>query len=182
MQPPANSNLLQKIFNLCLVLLCFFFVANIALGASLKILAKDIRELEIFLASAETVKPNFEESLNLYTEGTEQAIEYVDTLRPDTESEYIEFISSVEAVAQNLALNIDLESLDPEKPDGLGSTLRYRIDFFGGQNELMRFLTELEQLPYYIRVDELRYESFEALQAGEDSAPNILLTIELYVK
>ncbi len=182
MQIPAPSNTLQKIFNVCLVLMAFFFLANIVLGTSLKTITRDIRELEIFLSSAEMVRPNFEESLNLYTEGTAQAIEYVDTLRPDSETEYIEFISSVEAVAQNLSLNIDLESLEEEKPDGLGAALRYRVEFFGGQNDLMSFLKELEALPYYIRVDELRYESFEALQVGEDSAPNVILTIELYVK
>lgn len=182
MQLPAPSNTLQKIFNICLALMCFFFVANIVLGVSLKIISRDIKELELFLASAESVRPNFEESLNLYTQGTEEAIAYVDTLRPDTETEYIQFISSVEAIAQTLSLNIDLESLEADKPDNLGSTLSYRIDFFGGQMDLMNFLKELEALPYYIRVKEMRYESYEAMRVGEDSAPNVILTIELYVK
>lgn len=181
LQVPVNP--LKKIFNICLVLTIFFFSVNIILGTSLKTLKRDLKVLELFLVNAEAVKPNFEESLNLYTQGTQEAIEYVGTLRPDTETEYINFISSVEVIGQELALNIDLESLESPKPDSLGDTLRYRLEFFGSQNDLLTFLEELEALPYYIRVDEVRFESLERVTGSQkDLAPNIVLTIQLYVR
>lgn len=177
----APSNKLQKIFNICLVLMIFFFFGNIILGSSLKVLDRDIAILTQFLTNAELVKPNFEESLNLYTKGIQESIAYVDTLRPDTESEYIQFISSIETIAQNLSLNFELESLGvAEEKD---ETLNYRIRFFGGQVELFNFLEALEALPYYIRVDSVQYESLEMLsRTNKDTPTNLVLTIKLYVK
>lgn len=161
--------------------MCFFFSVNLILGNSLKTLNLDLEILEKFLENAEMVKPNFEESLNLYTQGTEASIAYVDTLRPDTESEYIQFISSIEAIGQNLSLQLGLESLDPEK--GKIETLGYRVRFFGGQVDLISFLEALEALPYYIRVDSVEYESLEMLsRSSQDIPTNIVLTIQLYVK
>ncbi|MEK9160401.1 MAG: hypothetical protein AAB383_06790 [Patescibacteria group bacterium] len=176
------SNKLQKIFNVCLVLMIFFFCANLILGGSLKTLHRDIAVLTEFLSNAERVKPNFEESLNLYTQGTQESIAYVDTLRPDTETEYIQFISSVEAIGQNLSLHLELESLDADE-DKKEEALNYRIRFFGGQLDLIRFLEELEALPYYIRVNSVQYEDLEELsRTNEDTPTNIVLTIQLYVK
>lgn len=181
MQPAAPSNKLQKIFNICLVLMIFFFCMNMILGGSLKTLTRDIAVLTQFLSNAELVKPNFEQSLNLYTKGTEESIAYVDTLRPDTESEYIQFISSIEAIGQKLSLNFDLESLGVAKEKD--ETLDYRIRFFGGQVELLSFLEELEALPYYIRVDGVQYESLARLsRTNVDTPTNLALTIKLYVK
>lgn len=181
LQAPVNP--LKKIFNICLVLMVFFFSVNVILGTSLKTLKRDIKVLELFLINADTVKPNFEESLNLYTQGAQESIEYVDTLRPDTETEYIAFISSVEGIGQELALGVDLESLDSPKPDALGETLRYRLEFFGSQNDLLVFLEELEALPYYIRVEEVSFESLEYVTSRQtELAPNVVLTIQLYVR
>lgn len=177
-----QTSKLQKIFSISLVLTIFFFCVNLILGYSLKGLEKDIEALKLFLTNAEDVRPNFEESLNLYTQGAKESILYVDTLRPDNETEYIDFISSVEGIGQNLSLNVNLESLDSLKPTNLGETLRYRVEFFGGEVDLFAFLKELEALPYYIRVDEVRYETLVLARTEDDLAPNIVLTIQLYVK
>ena len=182
-QKPSNPNTLAKLFHICLVLMLFFFVTNIILGVSNKKLALDIEILEVFLGNAVDVRPNFEESLNLYTEGTQDSIEYVQTLRPSSEQEYIQFISSVEAIGQELSLSVNLESLEVPKPDNLGEILRYRIDFFGGQHDLLAFLRELEALPYYIRIEGIQYESLEFIGLAKvDLNENIVLTIQLYVR
>lgn len=179
---PKISNL-SRVFRICLVLMIFFFIASLVLGSSNKRLALDNQILEIFLKNAANVKPNFEESLNLYTQGTQDSINYVQTLRPDSESEYIEFISSVEAIGQNLSLSVDLESLESPKPDNLGSVLRYQVEFFGGESDLDAFLRELEALPYYIRVEEVHFKSLELADKNLDKlSPNVILTIQLYVR
>ncbi|MFA4814487.1 MAG: hypothetical protein WC924_02690 [Candidatus Gracilibacteria bacterium] len=144
----------------------------------------DLEVLEIFLSNAADVRPNFEKSLNLYTQGVQDAINYVQTLRPDSEEEeYIEFISSVESIGQRLSLDVNLESLESPKPDNLGKTLRYQINFFGGQGDLLAFLKELEALPYYVRVEKIQYESLEFIDAPQTKLnQNITLTIQLYVR
>jgi hypothetical protein len=183
MQAQKTIDRLPKLFHVCMVLMLFFFAASIILGISNKKLALDIEVLEIFLLSAAEVKPNFEESLNFYTEGAQDAIDYVQTLRPDSEGEYIDFISSVEGIGQNLALDVNLESLDTPKPDNLGSVLRYRVEFFGSRNDLIAFLKELEALPYYVRVETLQYKSLEfAVGPQGQLAQNVVLTLQLYVR
>ncbi len=183
MQAQPQISKLSRVFHICLILMMFFFVTSVVLGSSNKRLAFDNEVLEIYLKNAVDVKPNFEESLNLYTQGTEDSITYVQTLRPDSESEYIEFISSVEAIGQNLSLSVDLISLESPKPDNLGSVLRYQVEFFGNENDLNDFLKELEALPYYIRVEELQFKSLALADSSlERLSPNSVLTIQLYVR
>lgn len=153
-----------------------FLVTNIVIGYALNGIHDDIKETQHFLDLAKDVKPNFERSLTLYTEGAEDAILNVKTLRPDSETEYIKFISSVEEIGDELSLDLELESLGKTaEKSGFGNTLNYKIRFYGGQNEMLKFLTELEALPYYLRVDTLHFETLELVK-------NIDLTVSLYVQ
>ena len=161
-----------------------FLVINMVMGYSARLIHNEVKEIEHFLELAEDVKPNFEESLNLYTAGAEEAIQFVKTLRPDSEVDYIQFISSVEAIGDRLSLNLDLESVDgDDKASALGNFIDYRIQFYGGADDLSRFLEELEALPYFVRVDEVHYDSFELADDPSDYlTPNVDLMITLYVQ
>lgn len=157
---------------------------DIVIGYSSNQIHGEIKKIEHFLELAEGIKPNFEESLNLYTAGAEEAIQYVQTLRPDSDTEYIQFISSVEAIGDELALNLNLESIDgDDKATQLGNVIHYRIQFYGGNDDLNRFLEALEALPYFVRVDELHYDSLELADDSSDTfTPNVELMITLYVQ
>ncbi len=161
-----------------------FFVINMIIGYAARQIHNEIKEIEHFLELAEDVKPNFEESLNLYTAGAEEAIQYVKTLRPDSETKYIQFISSVEGIGDQLSLDLDLESVDgDDKASSLGNFIDYRVQFYGGAEDVSRFLKELESLPYFVRVDELHYDSFELADDPTDYlTPNVELMITLYVQ
>lgn len=184
MQVVPLSNTLTRLFRFCLLLMGLFFVINVVIGYSVSGIHSELKEMELFLELAQDVKPNFERSLTLYTQGAEEAIGYVKILRPSSETEYIDFISSVENIGDELSLGLELDSIGQLKEQaGVGNTLNYRVRFFGGQEELLRFLSALEALPYYIRVDVLHYETLELAKSGSDaSRPNIDLTIALYVQ
>lgn len=183
MEAPKSNNHITKVFNVCVILMGFFFAAAVILGISNKKMEMDIEVFEIYLDKAANVKPNFEESLSLYTQGTQEEIDYVQTLRPDSEEKYIDFISSLEGIGQEMGLEVSLESLDSDKPDNLGSTLRYELGFFGSESELLIFLEKLEALPYYIRVEGLQFESLDTLNPSKLSLnENIRITLSLYVR
>ena len=184
MQAAPLSNNLKRLFRFCLVLVGLFLVINVIIGYSANQIHNEVKEVEHFLELAEDVRPNFEESLNLYTAGAEESIQYVKTLRPDSENEYIQFISTVEAIGEQLSLHLDLESVEgSNKTSPLGNVIHYGIQFYGGQEDLNRFLETLEALPYFIRVDEVHYDSFELADDPSDvPTPNIDLLITLYVQ
>lgn len=178
-----SKELPKKIFNICLVLTSFFVLAGSILSFSLSGIHKDMQSLQVFLASAESVKPNFEESLSLYTQGTREAFDYLKDLRPSSEEEYIRFISSVEDIAKELSLNINFVSIGAiTASTNVGETLNYRVQFYGGPTDLLSFLERVEALPYFVRIYKVNYKSLSLNGVGGDAVPNIDLTIQLYVK
>jgi hypothetical protein len=180
MQPIPLSKANQRIFRLCFVFLMISSFVILFIGTSVRSVHTDIKALNSFLEAASEVQPNFENSLQLYTENTEQAIAFVHELRPDDELDYIQFISELEAIAQELGLSLELESF--EDPNNTGDTLNYNISFYSSRNDLTEFLYRLEQLPYYLRIDQVRYQTLSSLQGSQDPTPNATVTIQLYVK
>jgi len=142
---------------------------------------------EQFLINAKDVKPNFENSLQIYTENTEDAIAFVHSLRPDDEIDYINFISTLEDLGHLYGLNLGLSTIESSVLDAadVSNTLNYKVDFYGGLNEVNAFLYGLEELPYYIRIGKLEYSSLSYLSesdSDEKGLPNVSLTLKLYVK
>jgi Tfp pilus assembly protein PilO len=160
-----------------LILLSSFIV--ILLGASAAKINNDIKKMKVFLANAEGVQPNFEKSLEIYTQKTEETIQYLLKLRPGTKEEYVEFISRVENIGEKLSLDIDLQSIvDGEDKNTIG----YSISFYGSFENLKNFLTELESLPYYIKIGNIEYRNPKFLDEEEKEVSNINLETQLYIK
>jgi len=84
----------------------------IVLGSSLVNINEDTKRLSLFLSSAQNIQTDFEKSLSMYTENTAQDVNYIHSLRPETELEYIEFISAIEDLAQDLGLSASLDSVE----------------------------------------------------------------------
>jgi hypothetical protein len=140
-----------------------------------------------FLEIAKDAQPNFEKSLVLYTEQTQDVIIHLLELRPDNESKYIEFISEVEKIGQDLSLNLKIDSYqsiaDPKVPAASEQkTLNYQIAFFGSEKNLNQFLSKLESLTYLIKVDMIDYMDLSLVEKNENTQPNINIRIKLYTK
>ncbi len=175
MQIPENT---KRIISITFVLIFISTMIIVIMGFSIKSINKDIQKLNHFLSNSQDIHANFEESLRMYTERTKTITDYLSTLRPDNKEEYIKFISDIEDLAQNLRININLQSLEPEE-----KTLNYYISFEGDLNLMKRFLLELEKMPYFIQVVDLDYVTpmlYVSQKEGRNG--NIQLKIKLYIK
>lgn len=174
-------NLVLRLMKLALVLTLVGAFSTVVFGMAVKQMNQEVRELKNFVEISKDVQPNFEQSLELYTQQTKEIIQFLSSLRPDGEEEYILFISTVEALAQDLSLDIDLESIEVEE-ENEGSVLSYQVSFNGSWSQLADFLEGLEDLPYFIRVKNVEYQAFNPALQVESNLPNIRLTLDLYVQ
>ena len=168
-----------------MILMLISTCTTIIIGTALSGLNNEVKTLNRYLELAADIKPNFEESLSLYTETTKEAIEYVHSLRPEGETEYIEFIASIEEIAQNFSLDIDLqtvENTDTTADTDSSPSLEYEIQFYGSRADLTNFLEKLEDLDYYIRILNIDFERMSYAIENERISPNISINLKLYVK
>ncbi len=160
-------------------------VATVAIGYSLSKIHYDIKLLNAFLSATENVESNFEKSLQLYTEGTEEAISHIHSLRPDDESKYIDFISQIEDTGTGLDLDLSLRSIELSEKEAStkGNTLDYQLSLYGDENSVIDFIQELENMPYYLKIYSIEYSDLDYLEDDNSKlTPNIKITIRLYVK
>lgn len=174
-----NKNKFEIIARPTLILSFLGMFITVALGISLHTIHHENNHLSTFVAKSATLQSDFEQSLKIYTENIESTMKFVDTLRPDTDNEYINFIGVVESLGHNMGLNIELES-----QDSTAETLSFSASFYGTKEKLIEFLSGLEAMPYYIRIETLSYRdlSLQSASDKEDSMSNIQLTFVLYVK
>lgn len=189
-QAPIPNNV-KRIIAISYILIIISTFIVVFIGTSLTNVHNDIKRLNMFLAATENIKPNFEKSLQAYTENTQNTIAFLLSLRPATEENYIKFISTVEDLSQKLSLNLELQSVNIQpkktKKNGNGknkfNSLYYDISFFGRLSDLQKFLKELEGLDYYIGIEELNYRNPEyIMEKAKDQEENIKLRIKLFIK
>lgn len=145
----------------------------------------DIKVLSRFLVNAENAQPNFEKSLILYTEKTKDIIVYLLQLRPGKKEEYVNFISQIEKIGQDLNLNLNLESVTTSKSEITAEgedTIDYNMSFYGSETDVITLLRKLEQLPYFVKIDEIGYKDIKKLSDEEKKLPNVFIRIRLYIK
>jgi len=177
---------LKRVLATSLVLISLTTFTALIMGTGLSGINKDIKLLNSFLAEAENIQPNFEQSLLMYTDKTKDIIKYLLELRPDSEKELVRFISDIEEVAQDLSLQIDLESIakssafadEEEEKDAIG----YNISLYGNIQNLEDFLSQLEALEYFIGIEEISYKNTKYLVDEELEKENLKIRIKLYIK
>lgn len=174
--PP--NNWFNKTLQLSALLIFLSAFITTALGYSVHNIHHENVHLKKFLSMASTVQSDFEQSLIMYTQNTQEAIEFVNTLRPDTEAEFIDFIGTLENLGQIQNLDLNLRTLD-----GTKETLEFAVDFYGSKKKMVDFIQGIESLPYYIRIKNIHYKDLAYVSnASESLEPNIQLTLALYVK
>lgn len=184
MDPANTPKYTSRILRICLTLLSLSAFTVLLIGNSMVKTHNEVKELQQFMELAQDVQPNFEKSLTLYTENTKAEMDYVQKLRPDSELDYIAFISSVEDIGQQLSLNLELSSIDASKigPDLSGSrTLDYQVQFYGSLQNVTEFLRNIEKLDYFVKIDSLNFHTING-NAENVASPNISLIMRLYVK
>ena len=172
-------NLVQRILNITLLFSLISAFTIFVMGHSVYTMNEEVKVLKNFIEISKDVQPNFEQSLVAYTQDTEHLIEFLLALRPDSEAEVITFISTVEGIGQTLHLDLNLESVDANE-ESEENTLSYQLEFYGTREQLNDFLSALEDLPYFIRIYELEFRTFNP--SDTDSSSNIRLTLDLYVQ
>lgn len=181
--PPLNKHA-QSVVRLGALALGFTMIVIGVIGYSTRAIHNENKLLEQFMENAKGVQPNFESSLQIYTENTESAIAFVHNLRPDDELDYIQFISDLENLGQSLGLDLSLVSNEGASGvDATGSNaLGYRVQFYGSYDQLHEFMMGLEALPYYLRIDSLDYAALSSLDEMQLEKPNVSLILRLYVE
>lgn len=176
---PPLPNPVQRILNITLLFSLLGAFSIFMMGHSVLTINEEVKGLKNFIEISKDVQPNFEQSLVAYTQETQHLIAFLLALRPDSEAEVITFISTVEGIGQALHVDLNLESVDADE-ESEENTLSYQIGFYGTYEQLNDFLTALEELPYFIRVRELEFQTFDAGNAQKTQ--NIHLTLDLYVQ
>lgn len=180
MEPLPIPNITKRILSVSTIFILISTFVVIFIGYSLSAINQGIKRTNAFLAGAQDIQPNFEKSLQLYTESTQEIIDYLISLRPDSDGDYLKFISDIEETSEKLGLDLRLESTQDIKLTD-SKTLRYDLNFFGTNNDLMAFMEKLEQLPYFIRINQVDFKNPQLL-TDEDINGNINLKISLYIK
>lgn len=168
----------MRILNVCFVLTMISTLAIWVLSYSLNQVQQENKKITSFVNSAGELSSNFEQSLQMYTENTQEAIAFIDTIRPNNENEYIAFITELETLGQDLNLDVDVETLSSTK-----DVLQFSVDFYGSKRNLIDFLEAIEELTHYVRVDEFSLTELPTeITTARNASPNIKLTLSLYVK
>lgn len=174
-------NSLKRILSVTFVLIFISAFVVGFMGGAVDRANADIKKINQFLLDAEGTQPNFEKSLEVYTEETKEIIEHVLELRPESKEEYVNFIAEIESIGQVLSLDLDLQSYE-DKNGEPQKTLNYNVSFYGGLENLVTFLSKLEAMHYYTRIAEIDYKDPKFLEEEQEKLPNINVKIQLYIK
>lgn len=159
--------------------------ASIAIGSAASNINNETKVLEGFLTNSQNIGANFEQSLKAYTQNTQTVIDFLLSLRPSDEKEYIKFISEVEEIGQELSLEVNLKTLKiPENPENPEKSMLYGVKLWGTEKNMMRLLKEIEELPYMIKTKNIDFKNPEFAQNndGQGKDGNIEITLQLYTK
>lgn len=193
---PEAGTLALRILKICLILSGIGVFAAVMMGTSTVTVWQETANNQSFIKVAKEMRPNFEESLSLYTGNTQKIVDYLLASRPSTEEEFITFISKLEDLGQELSLNLDIKSTENtavksgKAVSKANSTISYQINFYGSIRDMKNFIRSLDDLPYYMEVSEIRYTNPAFTPSAEDtvgqrklsSNPNISLVIKLFTK
>lgn len=187
-----SPGVLKRILALSLVLTVIGAVATFAMGLTSLAVNNGIKSDEYFISVAKDVQPNFEDSLILYTGETQKIIDFLLSLRPASEEGYIIFLTALEDLGNKLSLHLDIKSItsvsESEKKAAKepSKTLEYGISFYGSLNNLKSLLKGIAELPYYVKVAEVRYSDPNGNGDGDGDGghklQNTYVRIKLYVK
>jgi hypothetical protein len=168
----------KRIISTTFILILISSFVLIVISASMRSVNKDIKKLDYFLSNAEGIQVNFEESLRIYTDRTKTITDYLLSLRPENEQQYIKFISDVEKLGQDLSIDLTLQSSE-QTP----KTLSYIVSFEANYSKMKEFLDALEKLPYFIQIGEIDFTNPVFYTNSRTVADgNIKLKIKLYIK
>jgi len=186
----------SRVIKFCLILAGISAFAAVLMGSSTITIQEEIRNNRNFIDTAKEMRPNFEDSLSLYTGDTQKVVDYLLALRPATEEEFITFISRLENLGQELSLNLSIKNIENlgynnGKPIKASSNMiGYHVSFYGSIRDLKSFIRSLDALPYYIEVSDIKYSN-PAFQEDDESATgqqiantekNISIMLRLFTK
>ena len=175
---------LQRIFKTTLVLIFISTFSIVGIGMAAQSNHNEIKKLNKFLIEARDVQPNFEQSLILYTEKTENIISYLLNLRPSSEKDFVRFIFDLEKVATANNLTINLQSLaeNPLEKNKEKNIISYNLSFFGTATDLENFLADVESMNYFIEVEYITFRDPKFIDNYDDlKKENINLMLKLFV-
>lgn len=178
------SKRLKQIFILSTVFIVITTFSIIFIGYASSVTNKEIKKLKIFHSKTENIQLNFEKSLELYTEKTEDTIQFLLNLKPDSEQEVVKFISEIENIGQNLKLDLTLNSVETPAIKGAKaeSAIDYNISFKGSLLDSLSFIKQIESLPYFIKILRVNYSDTKYWEADQLEEDNIEIQIKLYIK
>jgi len=188
-----SPGILKRVLALSLILTVIGTVTTFAMGLTALSTNDDIKTNEYFISVAKDVQPNFEDSLVLYTGETQKIIDFLLSLRPASEEGYITFLTALEELGNKLSLRLDIKSINSVSENEKraakepSKTLEYGISFYGSLKNLKSLLKGIAELPYYVKVAEVRYSDPNGNGDGSENdnkhkLQNTYVRVKLYVK
>ena len=191
-QKEASPGVLKRVLALSLVLTFIAAITTFVMGITAMSVNDEIKGNEYFISVEKDVQPNFEDSLVLYTGETQKIVDFLLSLRPETKEEYVVFLAALEELGNKLSLHLDIRSLSSSAEESTKSKepskiLEYGISFYGSLKNLKSLLSGLAELPYYIKIAEVRYsdhngDSDDEEFGGGHKLQNVYVRIKLYIK
>lgn len=174
---------IKRVINFSLLMIILGSFSIFLVGSSSLAIKSDIDKGESFIKTAEEMRPNFEDSLLLYTGNTQKIIDFLLKLRPRTEEDFIAFITSLETVGRELSLNLEIKTV--ESKDKAKDRIAYNISFYGSLEDLKSFVKALDGIPYYVKISNLKYTNPIVEDGNDDTSmktPNVLIELQLFTK
>lgn len=183
MEPTQISEGAKRILSISFVLILMSAFVIIFVGNSIRSMNNDIRTIDYFLTNAENLQANFEQSLVVYTERTQKITDYLLSLRPENQQQYIKFIDDIEGLGQEMSLQLNLQSIRDQSPIEDIRTLNYEIAFNATFDQMNEFLMRLGSLPYLIKVSDVEFvDPILYTTRTNIGSGNVKLKIKLYTK
>ncbi len=175
-------NSLKRMLVMSLILTGLTTFIIIIMGLASLGVKQEINQIKKFLFDAKDIQPNFERSLIEYTDRTGDMINYLLELKPDSEKKVVKFISALEKIEQSHNLNVALSSSENIVANPNEQSIDYTISFKGSEQDLNSYITELELLPYFIKLENIEYKNPNFLDPGELEKDNIHIKMKLYTR
>lgn len=143
---------------------------------------RDIQEARGFFEAGEFVYLNFEENLRSYQRVHKKIIYMLGNVRP-TEEAIVPFINALENLGKTVDLEVKIRNLEaPEEgtTQEVSNFIKYNISSYGTEEQMTKYLEEIEKLPYYIRTESVLYQ--KSSQNERSELPNINIVLKLYIK
>ncbi|MBD3311823.1 MAG: hypothetical protein GF349_05050 [Candidatus Magasanikbacteria bacterium] len=159
MKVPVRSKIIIQLVSLILILGAIIYFVLIPNAMKILKLQSDINQNQQFLEEQWQKSKHLKKSMQEFDTVKKEVEKY--SAMTMKEGEELKIITELEAVAEknNIRQNLELGDISNEEDPDIGLKF-YKFSFrnYGTYHDLVKYLKDIEELPYFINIDTLRFQ------------------------